>query len=224
MPFLRAEAGERLIYIYRMKTENMNPSARVRVVLADVREVRPFHFDELSEQRKKRAARYRQEADRRRSAAAGLLLNRLLPDSEVFTDSCGKPRTDGGACFNLSHSGDYAAMAVGSAEVGVDIEEVRLVNTLRLGKVVFCENEMELLRRSSDRLGCFFDLWTKKEALLKCMGKGFHRSAKSVDVSGESFEEDGVVYFFKTFRFSDYTLSVCSADADFCRDVSFLKI
>lgn len=224
MPFLRAEAGRGLIYIYRMKTENMNPSADIRVVLADVREVRSFHFDELSEQRKKHAVRYKQEADRRRSVAAGLLQKRLLPDSEVFTDSCGKPRTKGGACFNLSHSGDYAAIAVGSAEVGVDIEEMRLVSTLKLGKVVFCESEMELLRRSFDRLGCFFDLWTKKEALLKCMGEGFHRPPKSVDVSGESFAENGVVYFFKTFHFSDYTLSVCSTVSDFCRDVSFLKI
>ncbi len=224
MPFLCAEAGGGLIYIYRMKTENMNPSANIRVVLADVREVRPFHFDEISEQRKKHAVRYKQEADRRRSIAAGLLQKRLLPDIEVFTDSFGKSRTNGGVCFNLSHSGDYAAMAVGSGEVGVDIEQMRPVNALKMGKVVFCENEMQLLRRSRDRLGCFFDLWTKKEALLKCMGEGFYRSAKSVDVSGGSFAENGVVYFFKTFHFSDYTLSVCSTVSDFCRDVSFLKI
>lgn len=156
-----------------MKTENMNPSADVRVVLADVHEVRSFHFDEISEQRKKHAVRYKQEADRRRSIAAGLLQKRLLPDIEVFTDSFGKPRTNGGVCFNLSHSGDYAAMAVGSGEVGVDIEQMQPVNALKMGKVVFCENEMQLLSRSRDRIGCFFDLWTKKKPCSNAWARAF---------------------------------------------------
>lgn len=207
-----------------MKTENMNQAKAVRVILADARQMKPCHLDELSEARRHHAARYKMSADRQRSVAAGLLTARLLPGSDIYIDECGKPRTRSGACFNLSHSGDYAAIALGDNEVGVDIEAVRLVNPLRLGKAVFCENELALLRCARDRLGCFYDLWTKKEALLKCMGKGFYRSPKSVDVSGSCYNENGVTYYYQTFHFADYTLSVCSLTPSFSQTVSFLKV
>ena len=85
---------------------------------------------------------------------------------------------------------------------------------LRLGKVVYTDAEMALLRASSDPQALFYALWTKKEALLKCMGKGFHRAAKSVDVCGSTFCEDGHTYYMKTKSFDGYTLSVCVMDGE----------
>ena len=61
----------------------------------------------------------------------------------------------------------------------------------------------------------FFELWTKKESLLKCIGEGFHRSAKSVDVSGDIYTENNKKYYFKTWYFSDYIMSVCSENNDY---------
>lgn len=202
----------------------MSKQKKITVFLTDVRQIKPRHFELISPERAEKARRFRMPDDQKRSVAAGMLLQRLLPGAEIITNEYGKPKAKGDTQFNLTHSGRYAAIALGDCEVGVDLEAVRPVNTLRMGKVVFCEREMELLRKSSDRLGYFFDLWTKKEALLKCMGRGFHRSAKSVDVSGDRFDEDGVTYYFKTYRFADYTLSVCAVKNDFARHTERIHI
>ena len=202
----------------------MNHNRETKIYLADINRVNKSHFELISSERAEKAMRYKMEADKKRSVAAGILLSRFLPGAEIYTDEFGKPRAKNGVCFNLSHSGDYAVLAVSECETGVDIEVFRRVDALRMGKIVFCQNEMNMLEAEGDRLRLFFEFWTKKEALLKCMGKGFHRNAKSVDVSGDYFEENGKRYFFKTYRFSDYTLSVCSEKNNFPDNLEFIDI
>ena len=82
---------------------------------------------------------------------------------------------------------------------------------------------MNKIKNSPDKTGEFFRLWTKKEALLKCMGEGFHRPAKSVDVSGDRFEENGLVYRLKTYEFSDYIISVCTLGGEFADELEFIR-
>ena len=134
----------------------------------------------------------------------------------------GKPECDNGLCFNISHSGNYVLFALSDSKVGCDIEEIRFLKGIRLGKIVFCDNEMKLLGNAFDRLGTFFELWTKKEALLKCMGDGFHRGAKSVDVSNGKFSENQIEYYMKQYKFSDYEISLCSVQNDFPKDIEFI--
>lgn len=186
----------------------------MKLFLADIQEIYPEHMLLISPERAEKARRYRFPADQKRCVAGGLLLRRFLGDVAVYTDSFGKPRAASGVCFNLSHSGDWVLLAVSDKEIGCDIERLHQADALRMGKVVFTESEMALLRGSRDRLGKFYELWTKKEALLKCMGKGFHRAAKSVDVCADRFCEDGVTYYIKTMAFADYTLSVCTQGED----------
>lgn len=181
----------------------------MKLYFADIKTLQPHHAALLSPERLEKARRYRMRADYERSVAAGVLLRYALGDRQITRNAFGKPVCEG-ACFNLSHSGDYVILALDSVDVGCDIEKMRLLDALRMGKYVYCEREMELLRGSADRLGCFFELWTKKEALLKCIGKGFHREAKSVDVSGAVFHEDGDAYALRTYRFADYTVAVCA--------------
>lgn len=181
----------------------------MKLFLANIHEIQEEHLRLISPERAAKAMRYRFSDDRKRSIAGGLLLREFLGDAEIFTDEFGKPRTTDGRCFNLSHSGDWAILALSECEIGCDIEQIRQVDPLRLGKTVFTERELALIRQSPDRLGVFFGLWTKKEALLKCMGEGFHRAAKTVDVSGGVFCENGGVYNIKTQNFADYSVSVC---------------
>ena len=200
----------------------MNFSCKTKIYLADINRVDESRLSELSRERAEKAVRYKMADDRKRSISAGLLLSRFLPDTRIHTDEFGKPRAESGVCFNLSHSGDYAVLAVADNEIGVDIERARDITALKMGKIVFCENEMELLEKSGGNTRLFFDLWTKKEALLKCMGKGFHRAAKSVEVINGSFCEDGVIYNMKTKAFSDYTISVCAKNSSADFDIEFV--
>ena len=143
----------------------------MKLYLTNINEITMEHMPLISPERAKKASRYRFPADKKRCIAGGLLLRRFLGDNAIFTDEFGKPRAESGVCFNLSHSGDWVMLAVGEKEIGCDIEQLRQTDALRMGRVVYTDAELELLRGSRDRLGCFYALWTKKEALLKCMGK-----------------------------------------------------
>ena len=189
----------------------------MKLYFASIRDILPEHINMITPRRAEKARRYRFADDQKRCIAGGLLLRRFLGDTEIYTDEFGKPRAENGMCFNLSHSGDWVVLAVDETEVGCDIERFKLVDPLRLGKVVYTGAELEYISSNPDRLSRFYELWTKKEALLKCMGKGFHRAAKTVEVTCDRFAEDGDIYYFKTMAFSDYTVSVCTknAPADF---------
>jgi 4'-phosphopantetheinyl transferase len=78
--------------------------------------------------------------------------------------------------FNLSHSGDLAAIAVTEAlEVGIDIERIEpaRANTA-VAKRFFSDREVsDLMKlREEERTLGFFNCWTRKEAYIKARGEG----------------------------------------------------
>ena len=176
---------------------------------ANLADVQPRHWELLTPERQRKAARYKMPDDQKRCVAGGVLLRRFLPEVTIRDNGFGKPVADG-ICFNLSHSGEWILLAVDDKEIGCDIERHRSMRFERMGRVVFTENEMALLRGATDKMGVFYALWTKKEALLKCMGEGFHREAQSVDVCGSAFHDGNQTYHLRTLPFADYTVSVCS--------------
>ena len=195
----------------------------MRLYIAEIKDVKPGHINMIDAARRKKSERYRFEDDKKRCVLGGLLMRDFLGDTEVYEDENGKPLAKNGVWFNLSHSGEYVAFAVGDNQVGCDIEKLKIVPFEKMGRLVFCENEMEKIKSSPDKMGEFFELWTKKEALLKCMGDGFHRPPKSVDVSKELFEENGKTYRFKVCVFADYVLTVCTAGDELADEIEFLK-
>lgn len=196
----------------------------MRLLIADISDLRPEHSKLVSPERAQKAARYKMEDDRKRCILAGVMLQKFLGNAEIRHNRYGKPVAEGGLCFNLSHSGSYVLLALSDFDVGCDIERVKQIRPLRLGMTVFCKNELKLIEDSADRLSAFYSLWTRKEALIKCTGEGFYKNVKSVDVSGDSFEENGLCYRFKTICFSDYVISACSAQDEMFSEPEFLKI
>ena len=120
---------------------------------------------------------------------------------ELETDSLGKPRLRGTPFhFNLSHSGNFSAVAVcACTPVGIDIEINRAVPDCRdlagwmmsaLEKRIFATFPGNQHNRR------FLELWTRKEAVLKCEGVGLMRDPRSilvgwhhlpVQIEGETF-------------------------------------
>ena len=195
----------------------------MRLYIADINCVKPGDINKISPERRKKAERYRFEDDKKRCILGGLLTRRFLGDTGIYLNKSGKPMAENGVCFNISHSGGYVLFAVDDKPIGCDIEKLKVVPYERMGKVVFCENEMDKIKNSPDKMGEFFELWTKKEALLKCMGDGFHRPPKSVDVSRELFVENGKTYRFKVYAFADYVLTVCTAGDELADEIEFVK-
>ena len=88
--------------------------------------------------------------------------------------------------FNLSHSGNRAALAVTrGARCGVDIQKVRPVADREIAERFFCANETRWLKSlpSGERNHGLFRLWSVKESILKASGTGMRQPLSSVDAS-----------------------------------------
>jgi len=91
--------------------------------------------------------------------------------------------------FNVSHSEDYAIMAIGNCELGVDVEFVNQQFQYKdIIPTVCTEDEKNWIHKASDALQTFYKIWTRKEALVKAMGIGINDDFKTMPVT------DGVHY------------------------------
>ncbi len=130
---------------------------------------------------------FHEERDRHRFTASHGILRMILAryldtDAGAIRFSCGafgKPSladNTTGIQFNLSHSGDLAVIAVArGSEVGVDVEQIREDLPLEeMAENYFEPEEIWEIRtlRGPEKAWKFFEIWTKKEALLKAGGIG----------------------------------------------------
>src|SRR5581483_5548860 len=92
-----------------------------------------------------------------------------------------------GLHFNLAHSSDLAVIAIARrGPLGVDVERIRTVREVEdLVARFFCARENEQFQKlpEAERPGAFFNLWTRKEALLKATGEGIGHRLNQVEVS-----------------------------------------
>ena len=137
-------------------------------------------------------------APQHRFVAARALLRRLLaaylgtdPGGIEFAyGRKGKPHLAGQHAdtrlrFNVSHSGDWALVAIGMSPLGIDLERLRPVRDIEaLAARFFAPRERLTLHTlpASEKQGGFFACWTRKEAYVKALGEGLVRSLKNFEV------------------------------------------
>jgi 4'-phosphopantetheinyl transferase len=89
--------------------------------------------------------------------------------------------------FNLSHSNEVALLAVSlDAELGVDVEHIRAdFASEDIARRYFSRAEVEVFNvlPPDERVAAFFRCWTRKEAYIKAIGKGFSQSLSAFDVT-----------------------------------------
>lgn len=160
-----------------------DPLAVFNCWLPDEPEMLPYlrsvlHPDELA-----RADRYRREYDRNRFTYARGTLRTLLgkytnqhPARVQFVIGANKKPALKDAVnlhFNVSHSGSRILVAIGKVNVGVDVE--KMTTDFPYKDILphsFNLVEQRSIRESADAQGLFYQLWTRKEALVKATGKG----------------------------------------------------
>lgn len=89
--------------------------------------------------------------------------------------------------FNLSHSNEVALLAVSlHAELGVDVEHIRAdFASEDIARRYFSRAEVEVFNAlpQEERVAAFFRCWTRKEAYIKAIGKGFSQALDRFDVT-----------------------------------------
>lgn len=134
----------------------------------------------LNQERKRKAARYKQLQDRMLSIGAGLLLQYALFREEPGTNwkeislvsllevlserkgteswnelsfsygSNGKPYVANGPYFSLSHSSKYVACAVSDREIGMDLQRKEPSNKHKMIHRYFQQEEKRVLEKARD--------------------------------------------------------------------------
>ncbi|WP_432221420.1 4'-phosphopantetheinyl transferase family protein [Flavobacterium sp. TMP13] len=83
--------------------------------------------------------------------------------------------------FNISHSEDFAVIAVSHKKVGIDIEyKSENFNFSNLFPDIFDDKEMHAIQNATDKQQTFYTFWTRKEAFAKGLGKGIDEDFKYI--------------------------------------------
>lgn len=111
--------------------------------------------------------------------------------------------------FNMSHSKDYVVYILAlDCQVGIDIEwKSKNIDVQELSNLVLTKEEKIIFNklRSEEKLNNFYEVWTKKEAILKANGHGLSYPMKLINVM------DGSKNNKKTYYQVNNTEFYCSA-------------
>lgn len=95
-----------------------------------------------------------------------------------------RPIVDHDFDFNISHSGNLVACALSKhTKIGLDLERIKPYRDSHL-HAFFDERERDLILSARDHHETFYDLWTRKEAVLKADGRGLTLTRKKLRFEG----------------------------------------
>lgn len=126
-------------------------------------------------------------------------------------------RPEKGLYFNLSHTDEVVACGFSSRELGLDVENTA-DDYFEIMPHVYCRNEMnyiegQLTGEAKNR--AFYEIWTKKEAVMKSEGKGFSMKPLSFSVPpGMEGCVDQFFYYHTTDLNQNHILSAVLPNVD----------
>jgi 4'-phosphopantetheinyl transferase len=154
-------------------------------------------WQSLSEQEKTQAKRFINNYLRDRYVMSHGLLRYLLSfyaerapqDIQYSVNQFGKPFLENNKNqiqFNMSHSKDYAAYIIALGDpIGIDIEwKDKDINLQEISEFVLSPTEIINFNQLSaeEKFHAFYDVWTKKEAIIKAIGQGLSYPIKTIEI------------------------------------------
>jgi 4'-phosphopantetheinyl transferase len=177
-------------------------------------------YESLPENRKKKVDNFRFDKDKKLSAGAYLLLERMLEDENISKPifrlgEFGKAYISNheDIHFNLSHSDRLVACAISDREVGIDIENIDPEIDLNIAKLYFYNSEYENIMNSRNPPDEFFRYWVLKESYMKYTGLGFQLNLDEFEIIIDNDEiklkDDEKDLRFSLFDVETYKLAIC---------------
>jgi len=134
-----------------------------------------------------------------------------------------RPYFETGIDFNIAHSGNIVVCCVtDKGRAGVDIEQIKEIDLTDYSDY-FTPNEWSIINDYHDRFEGFYDFWTRKEAVLKAIGTGFHTPLSSVDVADNAIKYDGILYHIRPLDIAKGYKSHIVSTIEF-EDIRVIKI
>ena len=166
--------------------------------------------------RRRRYERLRYAPARTESLAAGLLWRYVMeeqgltPDEPVKFLQAGKPvfTERDNMFFSLSHSGQYAMVAVSDRQVGADVQKVKPVHLSIARRLNFRERDWLAAWPAPEQTKAFFRIWVRKEAWVKAVSED---RLLAID-------QEDVMHDLPGWHFTDYDLADGYLAAVCCRD------
>lgn len=179
----------------------------------------------ITKKRMKKIQGYQNYKDKILSLGAELLLNYTIKkwDNSIClpvnweTDSWGKPYLSDypDIYFNLSHSGEIVVAAISQNIIGIDIEQINLIDYNHIVNNYFHPKEAFFINYSSneEKLSLFYSIWVLKESYLKSIGKGLSCNLDSFYVlpyNPTIIETDiPKEYKISLYHYHDYKIGIC---------------
>lgn len=188
----------------------------------------------LSPDERVRAERFHCERDRRRYTVAHAMLRTLLGDETGLAPAAiafgqteyGKPYVNNAPtaiAFNMSHAADLAIYAISRSCVpGADIEFLhRATDGDAVAQRFFSEREYAELQLipAAERKRAFLTCWTRKEAIVKAVGKGLRLPLDRIEVTVAPDARPQVLGIAGG-RIADWTLYNVDAGRDYVATVA----
>ena len=216
----------------------------IKVFALRLKQVEQFQFDNLLQfsdlAKRKRILGFVKSEDKLRTLMGDLLVRAIIkdhlriPNHQIIFDYTdhGKPilKNHPDFHYNLSHSGQWIVCACGNAPVGIDVEQVKPIECVKMARHMFSAEESKDLESKDEveRLNYFYAIWTIKESYLKAKGVGL---SEPLDAFSIKVSEDGIIhisgqdgFFFKQYVVEhNYIISICSCVNDFPSKIEEVK-
>ena len=134
---------------------------------------------------------------------------------DITYDSFNRPSVPADIDFNIAHSGDIVVCAACSnARVGIDIENRQVPLNIEELIAELTTDELELLKKDPFPQQRLYEFWTRKEAMLKALGKGVFIPFNSINSIPATTSVNGaILHVLNVNRIDNYAMAIASNKA-----------
>lgn len=156
----------------------------INIYALNINDVKDEFIDLMHTDVKEKIYSIKNEKARKESIASEILLyyavkclkpeNISLPPLRQI-DEFGKPyfSLNKNFCFNISHSGDLAVIAVCDSPIGIDIQKIKNNKTSVAKRILSDYEKQNFFKMSPEhQVQSFYEYWVLKESIVKAMGVG----------------------------------------------------
>ncbi len=173
-------------------------------------------------------SKFKTLADKKAKILSRLMLRDSMTDASVSNDLSNWNRDDNNKpfikhwySFNISHSQEFVVLAYTIEEtIGIDIEKMEELEYFDLIKY-FHSDEQLFIESREKPIENFYEIWVKKEALLKAVGTGLTESLCDFDCTDNNLSYRGQNWYLKEILINlDYKCYICSPNPVTTLDIS----